>query len=86
MSYHKLVKECEREGWLIPTTVELQGYDIEHELIWTASPVLETQYKLTEDDIKHGVEVGICYDYKKNKEYVINKSWTQHCAVLVKKE
>lgn len=84
MSYRQLEETCEREGWIIPMTTELQGYDIKHELIWTASEVLGTQYTLTEDDIKYGVKLGICYNSEENREYVINKRWMMNCAVLVR--
>jgi len=86
MSYHELEKECEREGWKIPMTTELQHYEIEHDEIWTASTVLDTQYKLTEDDIEHGVKLGICYSHKDNREHVVNKKFMMRCAVLVRIE
>lgn len=84
MSYKELEETCEREGWRIPLTTELQGYDIKHYFIWTASKVLDTQYKLTDDDIKNDVKLGICYTHEDNREHVINHNWKMNCAVLVK--
>jgi len=86
MSYDELEKECKREGWIIPLTTELQDYEIKHDGIWTASVVLDTQYKLTEDDIKYGVKLGVVYSHKENKEYVTNRNFKMNCAVLVKVE
>lgn len=86
MSYEKLVETCEREGWKIPMTTDLQGYDIKHELIWTASVVLDTQYKLSEEDAKYGVKVGICYSHEDNREHVVNKNFKMNCAVLVRED
>lgn len=84
MSYEELEATCKREGWKIPMTTELQGYDIQHDLIWTASTVLDTQYKLTEEDMKYKVKLGIGYSHEDNREHVINKNFKIHCSVLVK--
>jgi hypothetical protein len=86
MGYKELEETCQREDWKIPMTTELQGYEINHDLIWTASTVLGTQYKLTEEDIRYGVKVGIAYSHKDNKEHVLNKKFKTHCVVLVKDE
>lgn len=82
MSYNQLQDTCEREGWLIPSVHDLRGSVIDYEFVWTSDKLDRTKV-LTEDDIKHTVDVGICYSPETDKQIIVNKRFMMECVVLV---
>ena len=84
MSYEELVKECEREGWGIPSIGDLKGKEIAHNCVWTNETVPMSQYEA--EDIKYGVKLGTCYVPEVDKGIILNKNFKIKCVVWVKND
>ena len=85
MSYDELMETCNREGWDVPYFTELKGMELKHDCVWTASYLtqIELDKRITEEDRKFGVKLGLCYE--DGKEVVVNKNFKMNCVVWVRK-
>lgn len=80
MGFDTLLKESNREGWLIPLASDLMGLDLDYDEVWVLDEVPSENY--TEEDIKHNVKRGYLFDTKSQKKIIANQKFIEKCIVL----
>jgi len=77
-SYNELVKEAEREGWIIPSSKDLENQDISYDEFWISDPITDDDMDISETHA-HINQIGSDGNF-----IVANKNFIMSAIVIVK--